>query len=162
MEKLKHIAVVLIALFLFLMLPVMHYVDVGAYLSGDLDAVSRASDEIPERPEGELIVLINKEKHGKYLEEWNNFFLEQDVGVIMEDIHCLVMTSDPAGVQLAERYQARLAENQMTIRKENPVLVSSMGEEGMFDMIILSREASEDFGFSDFGENILVIEVKGE
>ena len=154
MEKLKHIAVVLIALFLFLMLPVMHYVDVGAYLSGDLDAVSRASDEIPERPEGELIVLINKEKHGKYLEEY--------VGVIMEDIHCLVMTSGPAGVQLAERYQARLAENQMTIRKENPVLVSSMGEEGMFDMIILSREASEDFGFSDFGENILVIEVKGE
>lgn len=162
MEKLKHIAVVLIALFLFLMLPVMHYVDVGAYLSGDPDAVSHASGEIPDEPTGEFFVVLNREKHGKYIEEWEKFFLEQDAGVIMEDISCMVMTSDPAGVQLAERYQARLAENQMALQKENPVLVSSMGEAGMFDLIIMSHEMAEAFEVWDFGADALVIEVKGE
>ena len=162
MEKLKHIAVVVIALFLFLMLPAMQCVDIGALFTRNTDSGSHTSGDIPGIPEGEFLVIINKDKHWEDIGEWEKFFRGEDSGVITEDIGCLASASDPAGIQLAEIYQARLGENQMTIRTENPVLTVSMGETGMFDVIVMSQKTAAIFGYDEFGENSLVIEVKGE
>ena len=147
MKALKHIGIVLLGLFLCLVLPGLFYVDVGAVLSG-VDAVSGASMELPDQPSGEFVVIINRDKHPLTLDEWTDFFLENPVGVIWEDISVLAAASDPTGVQLAERYQVRLAENQMTLTKENGLLIVSRAENGLFDVIVLSKEMADAVDFS--------------
>lgn len=162
MKALKHIGIVLAGLFLCLVLPGLFYVDVGAMLSG-VDAVSGASMDLPDQPSGEFVVIINRDRHSMTLEEWTDFFQEQPVDVIMEDISCLAAASDPTGVQLAERYQARLAENQMTLTKENSLLIVSRAENGLYDVIILSKEMADAVDFSAvYGRSdAAVITVKG-
>lgn len=162
MKALKHIGIVLAGLFLCLVLPGLFYVDVGAMLSG-VDAVSGASMDLPDQPSGEFVVIINRDRHSMTLEEWTDFFQEQPVDVIMEDISCLAAASDPTGVQLAERYQARLAENQMTLTKENSLLIVSRAENGLYDVVILSKEMADAVDFSAvYGRSdAAVITVKG-
>ena len=75
----------------------------------------------------------------------------------------MTVQGDADGIQLAERYQARLAENQLSLRTESPVLVASRAENGLFDVIVLSREMADAYQFSTVYGNssIAVIPVKG-
>ena len=148
MKALKHIGIVVLGLFLCLGLPGLALGDLGAVFSDGVDAVSSASLELPEQPSGEYVVIVNRDRHPLTLEEWTRFFREETVGVIMEDISCLTAASDPTGIQLAQRYQARLAENQMRLRAEDGLLVVSRAENGLYDVIVLSREAAEAVDFS--------------
>lgn len=148
MKALKHIGIVALGLFLCLVLPGLFYVDVGALVSGGLDAVSGASMELPDQPSGDFVVILNTSRHPLTTEDWTAFFQEREVGVIMEDISCLAAASDAAGVQLAQRYQVRLAENQMKLTTENSLLVVSRAENGLYDVIVLSKEMADALDFS--------------
>jgi hypothetical protein len=164
MKAVRHAAVILAALFVILGIPALLYTDVGTFFGGTRsDAVSGASLDLPDQPSGEFLVLVNRTKHPDTLSAWTDFFSEQPVDVIMEDISCITLDGDAAGIQLARRYQARLAENQMTIRQEDPVLTASRGEWGLFDIIILSREMADGYRFDTVYANpeVAVIEVKG-
>ncbi len=160
MQVIRHILVILAALFVLLGLPAMYFTQ-GT--TGETDSVSGASQAVPERPSGEFVVLMSKERHPDSLDAWTDFFSERPTDVIMEDLSCMTVQDDAAGLQLARRYQSRLAENQMTVRQENPVLVASRAENGLFDAIILSKEAADAYQFSDLYHDsaISVISVKG-
>ena len=148
MKALKHIGIVVLGLLLCLGLPGLAFGNLGAVFSNEVDAVSSASLELPEQPSGEYVVIVNRDRHPLTIEEWTRFFQEQPVGVILEDISCLAAASDATGIQLAQRYQARLAENQMRLRSEDGLLVVSRAENGLYDVIVLSREAAEAMDFS--------------
>ena len=146
MNALKHIVIVLLALAICLGVPGLVY---GTPVSfGAADAVSHASLDLPDQPSGAFVVIVNREKHPLTTGEWTSFFLEEQVGVIMEDISCLAAASDPTGIQLAQRYQARLAENQMDLTAENSLLIVSRAENGLYDVIVLSKELADAVDFS--------------
>lgn len=147
MKALKHIGIVLLGLLTCLVLPGLFYVDVGAALSG-VDAVSGASMELPDQPSGEFVIILNRDRHPLTLDEWTAFFEERPVGVILEDLSCLAAASDPTGVQLAQRYMVRLAENQMKLNAENSLLVVSRAENGLYDVIVLSKEMADALDLS--------------
>ena len=159
-----HIGAVLLALFVTLGLPTLAYIDLSTVFGGsDADAVTRASMELPEQPSGNFVILLNREKHPDSLNDWSDFFLEQPVGVIMEDVSCTIPEGDAGGLELARRYQARLAENQMELREENGLLVVSKAENGIFDVIVLSKEAAEAWNYSGVyaRADALVLNVEG-
>ena len=81
----------------------------------------------------------------------------------MEDISCVTAAGDASGEQLARRYQARLAENQMRLRSENGVLAVSKAEKGLYDVLILSKEAAEAYDYSTVyaRPEALVLTVEG-
>lgn len=157
----KHIMIVLTALFVLLGLPALYYASTGA--GEAYDSVSGASTEAPEQPAGSFLVLMDRTKHPDTLEAWKDFFSDQPTEVIMEDVACMTVQGDTAGQQLARRYQARLAENQMTVRAENPILVASRAENGLFDVIVLSQEAADTFQFHTVFDDsdVAVLPVKG-
>ncbi len=161
MNIVKHAAVILTALFVTLGIPALFYADAAS--SAGTDGMSGASLELPEQPSGQFVVLLNRDRHPETVESWTAFFSEEPVDVIMEDISCLTTKGDETGQQLAERYQARLAENQMSIRREDPVLTASRAENGLFDVIVLSAEAAEAYQFSSVYEQeaVTVIPVIG-
>ncbi len=163
MKILKHILVVLAALFLTLGVPTLCYVDVPALLSGNADAVTHASTYLPDTPSGEFIVLVNEKNQAGYIDQWREFFTEGDAGVIMSDISCMVIEGDVNAQQLAERFQARLPENQMTISTENGLLVASRAESGVFDAIVVSGEMAQSYKMQDIftKDNVVCINVKG-
>ncbi len=164
MKILKHILVVLAALFLALGVPTLCYVDVPALLSGNADAVTHASTYLPDTPSGEYIVLVNEKTQAGYVDQWREFFTEGDAGVIMSDISCMVIEGDVTAKQLAERFQARLPENQMTISQENGLLLASRAESGVFDSIVVSAEMAESYKMQDIfaRDGVVCINVKGE
>lgn len=143
MKLLVHILIVAAALFLCLGLPALVYLPNG----DGVDAVSGASLDVPDQPSGAFVVILNRERH-RALEDWEAFFTEQEVGVIMEDLRCVTAAGDESGRQLAQRCQARLAENQMSLRSENGVLLVSKAERGLYDVVILSREAADAYDYS--------------
>lgn len=144
----EHILVIGLAIFFLLFVPGMSFTDARALLSGSVDAVSGASVEVPDQPSGTFVILIRNDRHPLSMEDWTNFFQEKEVGVIMEDLSCLVDRGDPLGQEAANRYQLRLAENQMTVRQENGTLLVSKAEAGLFDVIILSREMADYYDYS--------------
>ncbi|MBQ8151621.1 MAG: hypothetical protein IJ070_02520 [Firmicutes bacterium] len=143
MNKLRHVVVCVLALFVILGVPTLKYVDLSAAFSGGTDAVTQATGEIPDAPSGEFIVLINEEKHGDTLDQWETFFSGGDAGVILEDIDCMVVNYDATGIQLAERFQQRLPANQMTVKKQDGTLLVSKTQEKAFDIVILSKEIGD-------------------
>lgn len=163
MKILKHAGVIIAALFILLGIPTLYYVDVFALFRGGTDAVSRATMELPEEPSGEFTVFLNRDLHPETGDKWETFFSGGDSGVIMDDISCLVMDGDSGGIQMAERFQARLAENQMTLRREKSLLLAGKAEHGLFDVLILSREAAEAIDLEAVYENgsISPINLKG-
>ena len=163
MKALKHVGIVLMGLILCLVLPGLFYVDVGAVVSGSVDAVSGASMDLPDQPSGEFVVILNRDRHPLTLDEWTAFFREEEVGVILEDLSCLAAASDPTGVQLAQRYMVRLAENQMTLKAENSLLVVSRAENGLYDVIVLSQEMADALDLSAVyaRDDALVIRIQG-
>ena len=158
MKVLEHIGIILAALFLCLGLPALIYLPKG----DGVDAVSGASLNVPDQPSGEFVVILNRERHAA-LEEWTDFFTEREVGVIMEDLSCTTASGDAAGLQLAQRCQARLAENQMSLRSENGVLLVSKAEQGLYDVVILSRETADAYDYSAVyaRPDALVLTVEG-
>lgn len=138
-----HLAAAAAAVLLCIILPGYFFTDLPARLAGNADAVSSASMEIPDQPSGSFLVLIKSDLHEDTLGEWTDFFTEQPVGVIMEDLHCFVDKADVSGQEAADRYRLRLAENQMTVTKENGTLLVSKAENGLFDVIVLSKEMAD-------------------
>lgn len=143
----KHVLYILLGLFVCLGIPTLRYADIPGLLKGSGDAVSSASMVISDAPSGEYLVLVNEKYHPLSMEEWEKFFSEQPVGVILEDIRCFVPAGDTNGIELAKRYQARLAENQMRFRAMDGLLLVSRAEHGLFDVIVLSKEAAEAYGY---------------
>ena len=163
MRHIKRIGIVLALLFAFLGIPALVYAEqLSALFAPGPDAVSSASIEIPAQPSGEYVVLLNRKKHPNTQRDWEAFFSEQPTDVIFEDIVCLTAEGDPAGKALAERYRARLAEHQMTLKSENGLLAVSKAQWGVFDVLILSREAAEAYRLDTVRrEDVLWINVKG-
>ena len=155
MKRLIHIAIVLLALFVLLGVPAFNYRgEILAKMTGSVDAVSSASVEIPDQPSGEYGVFINKQLHQDTLEQWESFFKEEPVDVIFEDINCMVASGDASAIELAERYMARLPENQMKIKTESGIFVVSKLDAGKYDIIILSKEYGDAYGaFQTFDTN---------
>ena len=147
MKLIRHLLCIAAGLLLFFVLPGLLFGDLPALVSGGPDAVSGASMEIPDTPSGEYVVLLNRDKHPLTMDDWRAFFEERPVGVIMEDISCLLVQGDASGKQLADRYLARLAANQMTVKEENSLLVVSRAENGLYDVVILSKEMADAAGF---------------
>ena len=155
MKKTTHVIFVIAALFLMFGLPSLYYGDriqavfaevTNSAAAGSADAVSSASIEIPDQPSGEFYVFVNSEKHMDTLSDWENFFLEKEVDVIFEDLDCITIDGDVLGFELAKRFQARLAENQMTVKKENAVLGASKLDSMHFDVMVVSSEVANSFG----------------
>ena len=164
MKDTRHIVVSLVTLFVLLGLPAIYYGGHGAFSGGGgADSVTGASLELPDQPSGEFVVLLDREKHRSTLEAWTDFFSDRPTDVIMEDLSCLTLRGDSTGAQLAERYQARLAANQMTIRQEDPTLVASRADQGLFDVIVLSKEMADAYQFRSTLDDsrVAVIPVKG-
>lgn len=164
MKIFRHVIVILAALFVTLGLPALYYHHAGTlFPSAGSDTVTGASLVLPDQPSGQFIILVDREKHPDTLSVWSDFFSDRPTDVIMEDLSCMTVQGDVTGIQLAQRYQARLAENQMSIRTENPVLVASRAENGLFDVIILSQEAADTYQFcSVYAEKgVAVISVEG-
>lgn len=130
----------------------------------EVDAVSGSSLVIPDQPGGTFYVLLNTKRHPVTAAEWDDFFSEREVGVIMEDVECFVSRGDAPGRELADRYKARLAENQMRVKTEDGTLIASRAENGLFDVIILSKEAEAAYDYSKvfLRDEVLVIPVLSE
>jgi len=166
-KVLVHALVVFAALFVVLALPALLQTDVSSLFSDSakvVDAVASASMEIPDKPSGEFVVLLNKSLHEDTASQWEVFFSGGDAGVIMSDVECRVFDSDSPGLQMAQRYMARLPENQMKLKAENGVLLASKAENSMFDVIVMSWEIFEAYKINveKISDDVLVIEVKGE
>ena len=147
-KALAHLAVILACLLVLPGIPGIYYLNKTGAFSGTVDAVTGASMDLPDQPSGNFFVLINTKNHSDTLGEWTDFFQERPVGVIMEDINCLTVRGDVTGGQLADRYRARLAENQMKVRTEDGTLVVSRAEEGLADVIILSEEMADFYDYT--------------
>lgn len=159
---LGHAALVAAALFLLAGLPILtHFSFSGA--GQDADAATGASIELPDQPSGDFMVLVNRTLHPDTIDDWRDFFNDEEFVVIFEDVECLVSEGDVTGQQLAERFQAQLPENQMQLRAENATLLASKAEAGRIDIAVFSEEMAEalELSVSDKDENIAVIRVSG-
>lgn len=113
---------------------------------------------------GKYMVFINRELHDKAgtTGAWEKFFsFSADVPLIMEDITCRVAQLDSEGLDAAQKYQARLPENQMKIEQEAGVMLLSKAELGRFDVIIMSESAAKSYSAQTLyeKENILTIKM---
>ncbi|MCR4645593.1 MAG: hypothetical protein K5695_09330 [Oscillospiraceae bacterium] len=105
------------------------------------DAVSGATALI-DAPSGAFVVLLNTDtvQESAFYEA---FFTGQEVCYCFEDITCAVTANDPAALQMAQSFQSRLSEHQMTIRQEEQTLLLSKADHGRFQVVILSKELAE-------------------
>ena len=143
MRIIRHVAIVALAIFCILGIPAYASGIFGNIVNG-ADGVSSASTII-DRPSGAYVVLINRERHSdeESLRVWEQFFQGREIDFIFEDISCVVADTDNAGVEMARSFMSRLPENQMSVRKENAVLMASKIIHGKYDVAVLSREAYE-------------------
>ena len=157
-----HAAGVILAVFCLAVLPFCSLLQ-SVVRGAAVDAVSGATLELPAQPSGEFYVILNTARHADTLGDWRLFFPDdEDFSVIFEDIRCLAAKGDAAGVQMAERFQAQLPENQMRLRTEDPTLLISKVEAGRVDVAVLSRDMAEALGFSPASaRGATVIELSG-
>lgn len=163
MRILKHLLIVGACLYVLLGLPFMLlYPGAG---QKDPDAVTSAS-VILEKPSGEYIVFINKgrRKDEETLKTWEKFFNGQEISYVFEDIVCCVADGDAAAARMAASFQSRLPENQMKIRREDGTLMLSKAEHGIYDILIMSREAAELYNVDKLSKrkDVLVCHVAGD
>lgn len=158
---LKHIGIVAAGVFLILVLPLLCTGNASSLFSDSVDATTGAS-VVLDAPSGEYVVLINRELHtdGDNLAEWIKFFNGEDILYIFEDVSCSVASTDTAGADMADSYRSRLPENQMVIMSEDPVLLLSRADEGLFDIIVMSAEFAEAYNaYTAYSDTVEVIEV---
>lgn len=123
-------------------------------LGGDgADAVSGATSYAfdPSDVSGEYVVFINNSRHQETADIWEAFFKGENIPVVLDDISCLICNGDTLAADYAAICQARLPENQMTVKSDSSLLVLSKGEYGRFDIIILSKELAEAYGAQTIG-----------
>ena len=161
-----HGCLVLAVLFVLAVYPAMRYLNLFASGS-DTDAASSASLPLPDSPSGDFLVLLNTSLHADSVEDWQMFLSDpEELPIIWEDVQCIVAAGDASGQQLAERIQAELAENQMTVRTENPTLLASKAEAGLADMVIFSQEMADALGLTadavDAGLTVITVTGGGE
>ena len=165
---LKHIGIVAAGVLLILGIPLCCTGYVSTVLSGDVDAVTSASQVLDE-PSGDFVILINQELHPDEdaLRDWVRFFrgdvAEGELVIIFEDIARSVPAGDAAGVEMAESLRSQLPENQMTIEKEDGTLIVSRADAGLFDMIIMSREFADSCHLETaYTDRVQVVEMSGD
>lgn len=160
MRVVWHIVVVVALLGAFVALPFFSSVNVKALESGDFNAVSSATAAV-DAPDGHYTILINADRHTdkEVLADWMAFFSGEDVPLIMEDISCVAIESDPAGIEMAKSLQSRLPENRMTLRLENGVLALSKAEVGKFDTMVMSDDVADLFEATTLNDNPNVVVI---
>lgn len=125
------------------------------------DAVSKATTII-DAPSGSFVVLLNEKKHEarQTADDWEAFFRGESP-LLMEDIVCDVIQSDPSGYEMADSYRSRLPENQMTIRQGEALLVVSRAEQGLCDVVVMSKETADSWKIPQPGKGsgLRMIEV---
>ena len=130
-------------------------------ISGE-DAVTSASVVVKE-PSGEYLVMINDKLHADNADVWADFFQGSDYSGLFEDVICCVPLADKMALEFAESSASKLPENQMKIRKEDPVFLMSLADEGRFDIIIMSVEFSDMFDSSTaYSDDVTVVTVSGD
>lgn len=157
-----HIVTIALGLLLFLGGPLLAHVNVGALLAGGTDLVSSATT-IQAAPDGRFYILINGTRHPdkKVLADWVTFFEDKEAApLIMEDVSCVVCEGDAPGLDMATSLQSRLAENQMKLRTEQGVLAVSKAEAGLFDVLVVSEAAYDNYGVQSIADrdDVVVIE----
>lgn len=160
-EILRHIAVGLLSGLILIGGPA--YAAFGPSGSLSADAISSATT-ITEQPSGAYVVLINKERHPdeKNLATWVSFFSGEETDFLFEDIACSVPATDEGGLTLAENFQSRLPENQMSLRRQETTLLMSKAMYGEFDVIFLSREMYDACSAEPVSQLPFVVTVESE
>lgn len=126
------------------------------------DAVSGASIDMPDRPSGDYVLLLNRSLHEETFDDWAAFFRDGELNVIFDDINCIAAQSDVDALKMADRLIAQLPENQMKLRTENPTLLVSKAENGCIDAAIFSKEMADAMKLrTDPDDNIACIIIKG-
>ena len=157
-----HFLIIFLSLLVILGVPTVLYKDF-VFGGFGIDALSGATIELPDAPSGNFIIQMKvKDKYFTSAKEWENFFNERDYDVLMEDVNCLVAIGDESAYKLAERYMARLAVNQMKIRRENVMLTVSKAENRLIDILIMSEEYAEAYKLRLETEGIKTIKVEGK
>lgn len=99
---------------------------------------------IIDQPSGNYVILLNLDS----MEEddfWMDFFSGESVDFCFEDISCMTAKNDPTAITMAQSFQSRLSEHQMTLRTEDATLMLSRADEGKFQVIVLSEEIAEHY-----------------
>jgi galactitol-specific phosphotransferase system IIB component len=160
----KHTGIVLAGVFLLLGIPFFTTDYFRNLLCGDTDAVSSAS-VIIDQPSGEYIVLINRELHTdeENRNTWIQFFSGEEISYLFEDISCSVAAADTGALTMAQSFQSRLPEKQMSIQIEDASLLMSRADRGKYDIIILSKEFAKSYDVTTAeGEATTLINIISE
>jgi hypothetical protein len=161
--------IVLAGVFILLALPFFTTDYFKNRLKNETDAVTSAS-VIIDKPSGEYLVLINRLMHTneENLDTWIRFFDGGEISYLFEDISCSVISADSGALKMAQSFQSRLPEKQMSIQTEDASLLMSRADFGKFDIIVISKEFADAYDIStifDAGtDNTVLIEIisKGE
>jgi hypothetical protein len=119
---------------------------------------------IIDQPSGDYIVLINQNLHTNRdnLYTWVQFFSGQEISYLFEDISCSVAAGDSGALTMAQSFQSRLPEKQMSVQTENATLLLSRADCGKYDIIILSSEFAERYDLTTIdGAAVTMIEITG-
>jgi hypothetical protein len=160
----KHTAIVLAGVFLLLGIPFFTTDYFKNLFREDTDAVTSATVVI-DQPSGEYMVLINKEMHKdeENLNTWIQFFKGEEISYLFEDISCSVMMGDTGALTMAQSFQSRLPEKQMSIQTEDATLLMSRADQGKYDIIILSKEFAKSYDATTAeGEQTVRIDIISE
>lgn len=142
MRGLRHIFAVAVLLSVCLGIPLFRSDYFQARWHGNQADVVSSATTVMEQPSGSYTVLVNRRRHTdeEILLKWQDFFEGKEIPVLFEDIQCSTLSGDVSGLEMAQSFQSRLPENQMTIKSEDGVLLLSKAEYGRFDVILLSDE----------------------
>jgi hypothetical protein len=142
----KHTLVVLAGVTLLLGIPFLTTDYAKSMRRGTVDTVTSASVVI-DQPSGNYIVLINQALHTdqENLNTWVDFFSGEEISYLFEDISCSVASGDSGALTMAQSFQSRLPEQQMSVQTENATLLMSRADCGKYDIILLSKEFAETY-----------------
>jgi hypothetical protein len=158
--------IVLAGVFILLIVPFFTTDYFKNLLKNDTDAVSSAS-VIIDKPSGEYLVFINRLMHTneENLNTWIRFFDGGEISYLFEDISCSVISTDTGAFKMAQSFQSRLPEKQMSIQTEDASLLMSRADFGKYDIIIISKEFADAYdAMTAETDNTVLIEInsKGE
>jgi hypothetical protein len=91
------------------------------------------------------------------------FFGGEEISYLFEDISCSVIAADTGALTMAQSFQSRLPEKQMSIQTEDASLLMSRADLGKYDMIILSKEFADSYDAATAeGEGTALISIISE
>lgn len=147
MNLLKHILFIIAGVVILLVIPFWCCGGLQPLFSSEPDAQSSAT-MVLEKPSGRYYILINKDlrKDEETLRDWVTFFGGGEILYIFEDIGCSVADGDEAGLRLAQSFRSILPENQMQITSDDPFLLASRVDHGLYDVAVISKEYADMTG----------------